>query len=172
MKADVKPSNMVRLILTDRCLNQISRCCCGPLKSECSHTFYRATPHVCIICRMRNSYRCWLFLGAVDVFRDNQHKWPNCVFVPALYKVAVMFTQPYAKQSIIWNSFSDFKRKNLFKIRLMHWNTNITCTYSGMAGYDVIDHATWVAKWHYPIFFYKSVSCNLIWHETSRFKFR
>ena len=37
---------------------------------EYSHTFYRMTPNMYIIYRMRNDCLCWLFLVTVDIIRD------------------------------------------------------------------------------------------------------
>ena len=37
---------------------------------EYSHTFYRMTPNMCIIYRMRNDCLWWMFLVTVDIIRD------------------------------------------------------------------------------------------------------
>ena len=73
----------VRPMLTVHCFNQISSSCCDP---KYSHTFYRVTPHICIICQMRNSYHCWMFIVAVDIIKDKLYKWRNCFFVHSLYQ--------------------------------------------------------------------------------------
>ena len=36
---------------------------------EYSHTFHKVTPHMCIICRMRNACLCWLLLFVVGIIR-------------------------------------------------------------------------------------------------------
>ena len=37
---------------------------------EYRYTFYRVTPNMCIIYRMRNDCLCWLFLVTVDIIRE------------------------------------------------------------------------------------------------------
>ena len=34
-----------------------------------------------------------------------------------------------------------------------------------MVGYDVIVYVTWAAKWHHSTFFFKFVSCTVIWYK-------
>ena len=95
MKAGVKPNNMVIPILSVHRLSHISGNCCGLKHQEYSHTFYRVTPNMCIIYRMRNDYLCWLFLVAVDIIRASCRKWLNCLFVRVLYWVAAMHQVPW-----------------------------------------------------------------------------
>ena len=104
-----------------------------------SHAFHRVTPNVCIIYRMGNDCLCWLFLVTVDIIRD----WlPQGTELPF--------------STITWGPFYGFKSKRLFRMNLMHGNTdNIShvpiLTWPGMTSSltshgsvnDITRHFSW-----------------------------
>ena len=112
---------------------------------EHSRTFYRVTPNMCINYRMRNDCLWWLFLVTVDIIRD----WlPQGTELP--FCAGVELGRCTAPNCVLWTafiniwqnnyhlgSFYGFKSKRLFRINLMHGNTdNIShvpiLTWSGM----------------------------------------
>ena len=104
MKAGVKPNNVVIPVLTVHCLNHIFRKLLWPrIHQEYGHTFYRVTPNMCIIYRMRNNCLCRLFLVTVDIIRD----WlPQVTVLPFCAGIelgrctapSTVFSQPYGKK--------------------------------------------------------------------------
>ena len=104
MKAGFKPNNVVIPILTVHCLNNIFPETAVALKhQEYSHTFYRVTPNMCIIYRMRNDCLCWLFPVTVDIIRE----WlPHVTELPFYVGIhlgrctapSTVFSQPYGKK--------------------------------------------------------------------------
>ena len=66
-----------------------------------SHTFYRVTPNMCIIYRMRNGCLCWLLLVTVDIIKDwlpQVTELPFCAGVELGHCAApsTLFSQPYS----------------------------------------------------------------------------
>ena len=93
---------------------------------EYSHIFYRVTPNMCIIYRMRNDCLCWLFLVTVDIIRDwlpQGTELPFCAGIELGRYIApsTVFSQPYGKNDHL-GSFCGFKSKRLFRMKLMHGN--------------------------------------------------
>ena len=72
MKADIKPKNKVRPILTVSCLNHIFLKLLWFLNSKNIATHFIMWHHIymLIICKMMNNCLCWLFLFGVDIIRD------------------------------------------------------------------------------------------------------
>ena len=96
---------------------------------EHSHTFYRVTQNMCIIYRMRNDCLCWLFPVTVDIVRDwlpQGTELPFCAGVELGRCTApnCVLSWPYGKITIIWGPFYGFKGKRLFRMNLMHGNTD------------------------------------------------
>ena len=127
MKAGVKPNNMVIPILTVHCLNQAAMA----LKhQEYGHTFYRVTLNMCIIYRMGNDCLCWVFLVTVDIIRDwlpqVPPELPFCVGIELGRCIApsTVFLQPYVKKRTFGALLYGSKNKHLFRMNLMHGNTD------------------------------------------------
>ena len=64
---------------------------------------------------------------------------PFCVGIELGHCIApsTVFPQPYGKKTIIWGPFHGFKSKRLFRMNLMHWNTDnishvLILTWPGM----------------------------------------
>ena len=94
---------------------------------EYNHTFYRVTPNICSIYRIRNNCLCWLFLVTVDIIRDwlpQGTELPFCVAIELGRCTApsTVFSQPYGKKTIVWGPFYGFKSKRLFRMNVMHGN--------------------------------------------------
>ena len=147
---------------------------------EYRHTFYRVTPNMCIIYRMRNDCLCWLFLVTVYIIRE-------CLPVTELPFSAgnelgrctapsTVFSQPYGKKRSFGVCFM-VPRVNAYSKWIRCTGILNTCTYFDMTRYDVIAFVTWVGKWHHSTFFLKFVSCVIIWYknvplETSMKRFK
>ena len=122
-------------------------------------------PNMCIIYRMRNDCLCWLFLVTIASIRDwfpQVTKLPFCVGIELDRCTApsTVFSQPYGKKRSFGGPFYGFKSKRLFRMNLMHWNTdNIPHVLIFIA------YVTWVGKWHHSTFFLKFVSCVIIWYK-------
>ena len=92
---------------------------------EFSHTFYRLTPNMCIIYRMRNDCLCWLFLVTFDIIRDwlpQLTKLHFCVGIELgrCTTPALCFTTIWQKRS--FGPLYGFKR--LLRMNMMHRNTD------------------------------------------------
>ena len=82
-----------------------------------------------IIYIMRNGCLCWLFLVTVDIIRDwlpQVTELPFCtgIELSSCTAPSTVFSQPYGKKKIIWGPFYGFKSKRLFRMNLMHRNTD------------------------------------------------
>ena len=138
---------------------------------EYSYTFYRVTPNMCIMYKMRNDCLCWLLLVTVDIIRDwlpQVTELPLCVGIELGRCTApsTVFSQPYDINDHL-GSFLWFQESTLIQNESdarEHW-WYITCTYFDMARYDVIAYVIWVDKWHHSTFVLKYVSCVIIWNE-------
>ena len=70
------------------------------------------------------------WLSLLTSLGTGYHKWQNCLFVRVLNWVAVLhqvlcFLNHMAKKTpIIWGPFYGFKSKRLFRMNLMHGNTD------------------------------------------------
>ena len=85
---------------------------------------------MCIIYIMRNYCFCWLFLVTIDIIRDwfpQMTELPFCRGIE-LGRCTVpkycVFTTIWQKNTIIWGPFYCFKSKRLFRMNLMHGNTD------------------------------------------------
>ena len=101
-KAGVNPNNMVIPNLTIHCLN-LPETVVALKHQEYSHMFYRVTPNMCIIYRMRNGCLCCLFLVTVDIIRDwlpQVTELPFCAGIELGRFIApsTVFSQPYGKK--------------------------------------------------------------------------
>ena len=83
---------------------------------------------MCIICRMRNGCHCWLFLVAVDIIRKKLSQVTESPFYVycngSLHRTKGFVYSTIWKTSIIWDPFSCFQRKQLFKMNMIHQNTD------------------------------------------------
>ena len=82
-----------------------------------------------LVYRMRNHRLCWMFLVTVDIIRDwlsQVTELPFCVGIELGRCIApsTVFWQPYGKKMIIWGPFYGFKSERLFRMNLMHGNTD------------------------------------------------
>ena len=81
---------------------------------------------MCIIYIMGNDCLCWLFLVTVDIIRDwlpQVTELPFCTCIEM--DRCTVFSQSYGKKTpIIWGPFYGFTSKRLFRINLMHGNTD------------------------------------------------
>ena len=103
--------------------------CCGLKHQEYSPTFYRVMPNMCIICRIRNDCLCWLFLVTVDIIRDWLPQVTELCFLRGCWTGLLYCTKYYVfttiwPKTIIWGPFYGFKSKRLFRMNLMHGNTD------------------------------------------------
>ena len=116
---------------------------------------------MCIIYRMGNDCLCWLFLVTVDIIRDWLPQGTELLFGAGveLGRCTVpncVLSWPYGKITIIWGPFYGFKSKRLFRINLMHGNTdNIShvpiltwpCMTSSLTSHgsvnDITRHFSW-----------------------------
>ena len=83
---------------------------------------------MCIICRMRNGYDCWLFLVVIDIIGDKLPQVTELPSVRVLHWVAaphqgLCLLNHMETKSIIRGPFSGFKRKRRLKMNLMYGNT-------------------------------------------------
>ena len=106
-----------------------SRNCCGLSTPRIWPHFYRVTPNMSIIYIMRNDCLCWLFLVTVDIIRNclpQVTELPFCTGIELGRCTApsTVFSQPYGKKTIMWGPFYGFKSKRLFRMDLMHGNTD------------------------------------------------
>ena len=122
-----------------------------------SYTFYRVTTNMCIMYRMGNDCLCWLFLVTVDIISDwlpQGTELPFCAGVELGRCTApnCVLSWPYGKITIIWGPFYGFKSKRLFRMNLMHGNTdNIShvpiLTWPGMTSsltsHGSVNDVTW-----------------------------
>ena len=84
---------------------------------------------MCIIYRMRNDCRCWLFLVTVGIIGDwlpQMTELPICAGIKLGRCTApsTVFPPPYGQKTTIWGPFYGFKSKRLFKMNLMHGNSD------------------------------------------------
>ena len=83
---------------------------------------------MCTIYLMRNDCPCWQFLVTVDIIRDWLPDWLNCLFVRVLNWVAVLHQvlcfHNHVEKTIIWGPVYGSKSKRLFRLNLMHGNTD------------------------------------------------
>ena len=133
---------------------------------EYSHTFYNVTPHMLIICKMMNNCLCWLFLFGVDIIRDYLQQVIELPFCAAI-KLGrhIVYSTIWKKNHL--ESFSLFPALTPIQNESdawKHWK-HVTCTYFDMAGYDVINYVTGIAKWHHWTFFLKFASCTIIRYQ-------
>ena len=96
---------------------------------EYSHTFYKVKPNMCIIYIMRNGCLCWLLLVTVNIIRD----WlPQVTELPLCAGIelgrcttpSTVFSQPLWQKRSFSGPFHGFKSKRLFRMNLMHRNTD------------------------------------------------
>ena len=175
MKAGVKPNNMVIPILTVHCLNHIFRkrlnqwwliywriyasLGLNELKhQEHSHAFYRVTPNICIIYRMRNDFFVDCSQSLLTSLGTGCHKWLNRPFCVGIdlgrcTSPKTVFSQPYGEKRsfevlFMFQKWTPIQNESDAR---EHW-WHIACTYFDMALYDVIAYVTWVGKWHHSTF--------------------
>ena len=84
---------------------------------------------MCIIYRMRNDCICWLFLVTVDIIRNwlpQVTELPFCKGIELGHCTApsTVFSQPIGKKTVILGHFYGFKSKRLFRMNLMHRDTD------------------------------------------------
>ena len=96
---------------------------------EHSHTLYRVTSNMCIIYKMGNDRLCLLFLVTVDIIRDWLPQGTELSFCAGVElgrctTPKCVLSWPYGKITIIWGPFYGFKSKRLFRMNLMHGNTD------------------------------------------------
>ena len=129
LKAGAKHNNMVIPIWLFTVSITSSRNCCGLNTPRIQPHFYRVTPNICIIDIRRNDCLCWLFLVTVDIIR----KWllqvtelPFCTGIELGRCTApsAVFSQPYGKKRSFGVLFYGFKSKRLFRMNLVHGNTD------------------------------------------------
>ena len=145
MKAGVKPNNMVIPILTVHCLNHIFRkrltqwwliywriyasLGLNELKhQEHSHAFYRVTPNICIIYRMRNDFFVDCSQWLLTSLGTGCHKWLNRPFCVGIdlgrcTSPSTVFHNHMTKNDHL-RSFLCFKSERLFRMNLMHGKTD------------------------------------------------
>ena len=117
---------------------------------------------MCIIYIMRNDYLCWLFLVTVDIIRDCLPQVTKLSFCTGYWTGLLyctkycVFTTIWQKNPIIWGPFYGFKSTRLFRMNLMHGNTDyishvpiLTCpgvtsslTSHGSVN-DITQHFSW-----------------------------
>ena len=83
---------------------------------------------MCTIYRMRNDCLCWQFLVTVDIIRDwlpQVTELPFCTVIELgrCTAASTVFSQSFGKNDHL-GSFYGFKSKRLFKMNLMHGNTD------------------------------------------------
>ena len=125
-----------------------------------------------IVYRTRNDCLCWLFLVTVDIFRDMllqviELPFCACIVLGHCSAPITVFSQPHGKNTIIRCPYYDFKYKRLFRMSLMHGNTdNIShvpiLTWPGMTS-SLTSH--WSVNDFTQYFFRKYVSCVIIWYK-------
>ena len=127
---------------------------------EYSHTFYRVTPNMCIIYKMGSDCLCCLFLVTVDIMRAwLPHVTEFCTGVELGRCTAPrsVFSQPYGKRAITWGAFYGFKNKRLFRMNLLHGNTdNIShvpiltwpSMTSSITSHGSVNDITWHFSWN------------------------
>ena len=97
---------------------------------EYGHTFYRETPNLCIIYKMRNGCLCWLVLVTVDIIRDWLPQVTKLSFVRVLNCVAALHQalcfDNHMANTIICGPFDGFNAKRPFRMNLVHGNTDNT----------------------------------------------
>ena len=83
---------------------------------------------MCIIYRMGDYRFCWLFLVTVDTIREWLPQVIELPFVRVLNWVTVLHQVPrfhsHMAKTIIWGPFYGFKSKRLFRMNMMHGNTD------------------------------------------------
>ena len=84
---------------------------------------------MCIIYMMRNDCLCWLFLVTVDIIRDWLQQVTELPFCTGIElgrctTPSTVFSQPYVKKRSFGVLFMVFKSKHLFRMNLMHGNTD------------------------------------------------
>ena len=116
---------------------------------------------------MRSGCLCWLLLVVVDIIR---YEPPQMTGLP--FSAAIPLGRSTTPSAVLAQPFSSCKRKRLFRMNLMHGNTdNISHVHILTLPVYVIAYVTWFAKCCDSIFFLlKSVSSASIWHQNIPFQ--
>ena len=124
-----------------------------------------------IICKMRNDCLCWLFLFGVDIIRDYL---PQVIELPFCAGIilgrCIVYSTIWIKNHL--ESFSLFPALTPIQNESDAWKHwwHVTCTYFDMAGYDVTNYVTWIAKWHHWTFSLNSLRVLSFDTKMSNFK--
>ena len=127
-----------------------------------SHNFYRVTPRKCPIYRMGNGYHWRLLLVIVDIIGN---KLPQVTELPFVRVFHWLDAPHHMNQIDHLGLFFRFQHKHLFKMNLMHGNTD-NMSHVPILAWPVMmssltSHGSWNDITHY--FFAKFVSCTVIW---------